>query len=170
MGNIYKADFQVDNGTDYDKYNFSTTADQVSYTKNGKETNVQAELNALNTGMDHVGKVATPATATANVASGNTNTPTSICSMWLVPGVYIIDATAKFTLPKQSQLEVHIGTDDGNAISSLVQNFPAGIQWVKNVGILTITGTASKNVILKVRQDSGTIISCTGLFYATRIR
>ena len=124
----------------------------------------------LNTGLDHVGKVATPATATANVASGNTNTPTSICSMWLVPGVYIIDATAKFTLPKQSQLEVHIGTDDGNAISSLVQNFPAGIQWVKNVGILTITGTASKNVILKVRQDSGTIISCTGLFYATRIR
>lgn len=51
MGNIYKADFQVDNGTDYDKYNFSTTADQVSYTKNGKETNVQAELNALNTGI-----------------------------------------------------------------------------------------------------------------------
>ena len=131
---------------------------------------VTGAINSLNTGMDHVGKVATPATATANVASGNTNTPTSICSMWLVPGVYIIDATAKFTLPKQSQLEVHIGTDDGNAISSLVQNFPAGIQWVKNVGILTITGTASKNVILKVRQDSGTIISCTGLFYATRIR
>lgn len=131
---------------------------------------VTGAINSLNTGLDHVGKVATPATATANVASGNTNTPTSICSMWLVPGVYIIDATAKFTLPKQSQLEVHIGTDDGNAISSLVQNFPAGIQWVKNVGILTITGTASKNVILKVRQDSGTIISCTGLFYATRIR
>lgn len=51
MGQIYKADFQVDDGTDFDKYNFSTTADQVSYTKNGKETNVQAELDAVNTGI-----------------------------------------------------------------------------------------------------------------------
>lgn len=52
MGQIYKSDFNVDNGTDFDKYNFSTSADQVSYTKNGKETNVQTELDALNTGMD----------------------------------------------------------------------------------------------------------------------
>ena len=52
MGQTYKADFEVDNGTDYDKYNFSTSADQVSYTKNGKETNVQTELDALNTGLE----------------------------------------------------------------------------------------------------------------------
>ena len=51
MGQTYKADFEVDNGTDFDKYNFSTSADQVSYTKNGKETNVQTELDELNTGL-----------------------------------------------------------------------------------------------------------------------
>ncbi len=55
MGQIYKADFQVDNGTDFDKYNFSTTADQVSYAKSGKETNVQAELDALNKGSVNMG-------------------------------------------------------------------------------------------------------------------
>lgn len=57
MGQTYKADLQVDNGTDYDKYNLSTSADQVSYTKNGKETNVQAELDAVNTGLtEFIGK------------------------------------------------------------------------------------------------------------------
>lgn len=170
MGNIYKADFQVDNGTDYDKYNFSTTADQVSYTKNGKETNVQAELNALNTGIGLIGEVTPSASATASVASGTTITPTSICSMWLVPGAYIINATAALTLPKQAQIELHVGSDDGDNLSSLIQTLPTGIQWVKNVGILTVTGTASKNIILKVRQNSGTAINCKGTFYAMRIR
>lgn len=120
--------------------------------------------------MECIGEITSATSATVNVAPGTTNTTTSVCSKWLVPGVYIIDATAKFTLPKQAQVEVHVGSDDGNNIASLVQTIPAGIQWARNVGILKITGTASKNVILKVRQDSGVTISCTGVFNTVRIR
>lgn len=72
MGQTYKADFEVDNGTDYDKYNFSTSADQVSYTKNGKETNVQTELDALNTGINYrdIGKATFASGWTGNVSCG----------------------------------------------------------------------------------------------------
>lgn len=120
--------------------------------------------------MDPIGEVKNNAVGTTNVAPGTTNIPTSVCSMWFMPGVYIIDATLKATLPKQSQLELHVGTDDGDNIQSLITTLPAGIHWARNVGILKITGTASKNVILKVRQDSGATISCTGVFNAVRIR
>ncbi|MCI8400945.1 MAG: hypothetical protein HFI38_02425 [Lachnospiraceae bacterium] len=38
MGEIKKADYLVDNGTDYDKIHFSTGADQVEYVKSGGQT------------------------------------------------------------------------------------------------------------------------------------
>ena len=55
MGTKKKADYMVDNGTDWDQMLFSTTAEQVGFTKSdGSETNLQDEVTALNSQMDNL--------------------------------------------------------------------------------------------------------------------
>lgn len=50
-----KADYMVDNGTDFDKINFSTTAEQVSFTNgDGTKSNVQDAVTQLNDDLDTV--------------------------------------------------------------------------------------------------------------------
>lgn len=105
-----------------------------------------------------------------DVHPGTTIEPTSICSIWVPVGLYIVIGTAKFTLPKQSQIEIHIGsTDNKHSIGSTILTLPAGIQWAKNVGVIKIEET-SKQVVLRVRQDSGSIISCTANLEAIQIK
>ena len=48
MGTTKKADLMINNGTDYDKILFSTTAEQVEYTStDGATSNLQTRLNGL---------------------------------------------------------------------------------------------------------------------------
>lgn len=55
MGTTKKADYMVDNGTDWDKINLSTTAEQVEYTKSdGTKANVQATLDQVNRDLGFV--------------------------------------------------------------------------------------------------------------------
>lgn len=134
-------------------------------------TDIISAINALNTGLNVIGEVKSPSTTNVNVTSGDTITPTNICSIWLLPGTYLIDATATFTLPKQAQVEVHVNSSDGeDTLGTMIQTLPAGIQWLKNVGIFTVTGNASKNIILRVRQNSGSTLSCRGSLWVLRIR
>lgn len=46
MGAVKKADYMVDNGTDYDQIHFSTSAGQVEYLKSsGQKGDLQEALN-----------------------------------------------------------------------------------------------------------------------------
>lgn len=55
MGTKKKADYMVDNGTDWDQMLFSTTAEQVAFTKSdGSETNLQDEVTALNSQIPRI--------------------------------------------------------------------------------------------------------------------
>jgi len=48
MGTTKKADMMINNGTDYDKILFSTTAEQVEFTNtDGTKSNLQTKVNAL---------------------------------------------------------------------------------------------------------------------------
>ena len=125
----------------------------------------------LNTDISNIGAVKDSASGTVNVQSSDTNTPTNVCSIWLRPGTYIIEGTAIFTLPKQSQIELHIKTsDDTSAIGTAIQTLPAGTQWLKNVGFIKIDGNESKHVIAAVRQNTGSTLSCNGRMRIIQIR
>lgn len=84
MGQTYKADFNVDNGTDYDKYNFSTSADQVEYQKNGKATNVQTELDAINTGITDTSTAGIAISRAGRVVNINVSKSVTLAAGWNV--------------------------------------------------------------------------------------
>lgn len=120
--------------------------------------------------MKALGEIRDNTPAEVSVAPGTTNVPTDIVTFWMLPGTYLIEATARFTLPKQSQCEIHVASSDGkNSVASIIQTLPQGIQWLKNTGALKITGSISKQVCLRVRQDSGSAIACIGYLKAIRI-
>lgn len=88
----------------------------------------------------------------------------------MVPGTYIAEARVMFALPKQTQAEIHvISHDEKDANDNVIYTLPAGAQWLKNVGILKISGSTSKQVFLCVRQDSGSTIACIGHLKVMRI-
>ena len=124
----------------------------------------------LNTGLEKTGDIKPTVSGTVNVPSSDTDNPTNCCTIWLAPGIYLIEGTAKFTLPKQAQIEIHIkSVDDKHAIGDTALTLPAGVQWLKNTGILKVDDT-SKQIVLQVRQNSGSTISCTGHMAVMQIK
>lgn len=68
MGTKKKADYMVDNGTDWDQMLFSTTAEQVGFTKSdGSETNLQDEVTALNSHLEKLRHASTSITDCNNL-------------------------------------------------------------------------------------------------------
>lgn len=124
----------------------------------------------LNTGIAKTGDIKPTVSGTVNVPSSDTSTPTNVCTIWLEPGIYLIEGTAKFTLPKQAQIEIHIkSVDNEHTIGDTALTLPAGTQWLKNIGVLKVKDT-SKQIVLQVRQNSGSMISCTSHMAVMQIK
>ena len=131
---------------------------------------VTGAINALNTGLGNIGYIRPASSGNADIPSSPTVTPTPVCSIWLPPGVYLIESTLKYTLENQARIETHINSADHmHTIGSASLTLPDGIHWVKNTGVLKVEET-SKQIVLSTRQNSGSTLECTGNIKATRIR
>ena len=125
---------------------------------------------SLNTGLGNIGYIRPASSGNADIPSSPTVTPTPVCSIWLPPGVYLIESTLKYTLENQARIETHINSADHmHTIGSASLTLPDGIHWVKNTGVLKVEET-SKQIVLSTRQNSGSTLECTGNIKATRIR
>lgn len=127
-------------------------------------------MRSLNTGLENLGTIKPMVSGEVNVPSGGTIDPTNLCSMWLAPGVYFIEGTAKFNLPKPTSIDPYIKSTDGKyTIGNTVLTLPAGFQWIKNAGILKVEET-SKQIVLAVQQTCSSTISCAANIVVMQIR
>lgn len=127
-------------------------------------------MRSLNTGLENLGTIKPMVSGEVNVPSGGTIDPTNLCSMWLAPGVYFIEGTAKFNLPKPTSIDPYIKSTDGKyTIGNTVLTLPTGFQWIKNAGILKVEET-SKQIVLAVQQTCSSTISCAANIVVMQIR
>lgn len=98
------------------------------------------------------------------------NVVTPICNKWLDPGVYIVNAALRMTLPTQTTIEQTItvgSTADGRGSSALT--LPAGTQAFTHTSVIEVAG-GSSNVVLQSRHYSGAVVSITGWLSITKLK
>lgn len=106
-------------------------------------------------------------TGTINVSSDSL---TSICNIWLPPGVYIINTNVRLTLTATSRVEqfLKIGEDrDGRGTSALM--LAAGFQSFTHSSVIKFTDS-SKNVVLQARHFNGTTLLVEGWMFVVRLK
>ena len=147
MGTTKKADYMVDNGTDWDKINLSTTAEQVEYTKSdGTKANVQATLDQVNSDL---GSVSEAIPSPFRVRLVNNGRGALICPD---DGIYLLLVGCRHdsAVYMEAIVSKHPNVNGGAPKVTILKSAGMSVEATNNGGTIAVTATGVEDSLIRM--------------------